>query len=904
MGNRKLIAFILLSLIVTVSAVPATSGLELKKIGIKKTDSKRCINEKIIGKRPHLTAFLNRVEYNRFEIIEGKGYSIYEIDYAVKNTGTSFYLGKPLHEIIKPDSLWHVFSDWYNIFPLFLLKSREKSFSKEIKINSGENIEPGDERYFAGQIAQLSVGFRLDHPEDVESSYQYVKYWNDNINYEPTLAHLLVSTPWQYKTNSVEINNKNLTYLNLIINENLPDVIENQRLGWIKNLTIHLKKMIDDVKDIFVEYDEEFIIEAWPYIQPLVNWMITLGDYFVKMLHGVNDPYELEDIIDNFIDILYCKIPYLEDIADHYPDEKEYIIDNLVTDANNFYEWIDSEPWKKPIRIMGKIEGLKDNEILEISCKNITNIYNDEDDGKDDNIINYKFYLPIDPLNSKDSYFEPHSCTITINGSKHNKTIKSLKMLSYCFSDGILLKNFKEEDWKIDKKEKTDLSRYYKYPLVSKAFNIIENLPIIKSIRNQQTQSPEIVYKEYYPGAQTDDPHIVYYEPGEIIVSFTSFITVQYLTEFFDCEVIEVIPDINAALLDVSGRQEDIWTIILLLSDFLEVQFAELNIVSTVTSDLQGSCDNPGWAKEALNCEKAWKLTKGDSSIDIAIVDSGINSHADIKKPKSEIDFASHKVIWDYDAQDDVGHGTKVTGIIMATWNDIGIDGIAPKCSYHAVKVLSPSANEEDESGDTTMWDLAAGICYAARPTGLFGLLGLDAEVICCAVSYTDGTALKKLNILRGACRRARNVYHSVIIASAHNTNTETVGAPAAYDTTICVGSIDKNNKRCSFSPSSELIDVVAPGKNIYTTDINNGYDFEKGNSFSTAYVASIAALYLSYKGITSPMSKDDVENCEKALTSSAKNLEGEQYCGKGLVDALKAVKYKNDEKDKPLNKI
>ena len=98
----------------------------------------------------------------------------------------------------------------------------------------------------------------------------------------------------------------------------------------------------------------------------------------------------------------------------------------------------------------------------------------------------------------------------------------------------------------------------------------------------------------------------------------------------------------------------------------------------------------------------------------------------------------------------------------MATWNDIGIDGIAPKCNYHAVKVLWPSENEEDTGGDTSLWVLASGICYAARPKGLFGLLGLDAEIICCALSYTDKRALHKYNVLRGACRRARNVYHSI----------------------------------------------------------------------------------------------------------------------------------------------
>jgi thermitase len=47
-------------------------------------------------------------------------------------------------------------------------------------------------------------------------------------------------------------------------------------------------------------------------------------------------------------------------------------------------------------------------------------------------------------------------------------------------------------------------------------------------------------------------------------------------------------------------------------------------------------------------------------------------------------------------------------------------------------------------------------------------------------------------------------------------------------------------------SNHGDWVDVAAPGFNIYSTLPHNGYGYETGTSFATAYVSGLAALLFS----------------------------------------------------------
>ena len=910
MKKRKWMSFAVVLLMTSVVMIPATIGLHLKEIEIKNNEGQYENNEEKSSTQYKLVVNLEKIEYDRFEVVDGENYAIYDVEYTIENIGDRFYRGNPLRELCDPEIPWHVFADWYEVHSMLLLKgarkfhmlfpnTNKKSFYNEIKIKTDEIPDICDERFFAGNLIKLEVFNAESYPDNPDSNIRLVKYWNDNSDYEPTLAHLLVSTPFKLETNFVNIDNENLWYVKLIKNFGLPNVIENERLGWVNDVIFYLSKMMDDVEVIFTECNDSILLTSWNHLKPLEMWMISLGDWFVELLSDTCKSDGLNGIFESFKSIVDFNLSALESVS---------CCEDLIMDAKDFYKWIEIEPWENSIRVKGKVEGLEKDEILDISCDDKTFTFRDEDDGIVDNTIFYEFYLPNNQLIINGSYFNPINCNLTYKGSKHEKIIESQKMLSYCFSDGIFVKNIDDIDWKECEKEKSSFS---KYPLISKIFDYLEKLPIINFIKNlnirtqnQNIQTQEVIYEEYYTGAPTYDLQKVFYQPGEVVVKFFECIDVTNLEKFFECDIIDIIPGINVALLDVSERNENILEVIDLLCAYPEVEYAELNIVSFVPYDPSMSYtpppgdDDNNWPYVNLNCYDAWNITHGNSDIDIAILDSGISDHDDIKKPASQKDFVNDDNL----AEDDVGHGTAVTGLIMAWHNGYGINGIAPDCSYHALKV-SYYAGSDKPGGNVDSFALADAIEYAAKePRPLLHVEGLDAEVICCPVTSTDNSN-KVIRAIENACDFARDE-GSIIIAAAHDTSTDTIGEPASFANVICVGSVDNNNDHCDFSPVTTWgkPDVVAPGgPNIYTTTYDpkdpNNPDKKygtplPGNSWATAFVAGIAALYFSYK-IT-----NEKVDFESALFTGCRDL-GEdgkdKYFGWGIVDAFNVTTGRNN---------
>jgi serine protease len=63
----------------------------------------------------------------------------------------------------------------------------------------------------------------------------------------------------------------------------------------------------------------------------------------------------------------------------------------------------------------------------------------------------------------------------------------------------------------------------------------------------------------------------------------------------------------------------------------------------------------------------------------------------------------------------------------------------------------------------------------------------------------------------------------------------------------ICVASSDYNDQRSSFSNwGPQIIQLAAPGTDIYSTNASGSYSFASGTSLSTPFVAGVAALILS----------------------------------------------------------
>ncbi len=257
-----------------------------------------------------------------------------------------------------------------------------------------------------------------------------------------------------------------------------------------------------------------------------------------------------------------------------------------------------------------------------------------------------------------------------------------------------------------------------------------------------------------------------------------------------------------------------------------EVEFAEPNFLSRAIHVPNDTSWSQQYGPTKLRCEQAWDMQKGDASVVIAIVDTGVDkNHGDLKaKLVAGFDFVSN----DSDPDDGNGHGTHCAGIAAAvTDNALGVAGVAIHCKVMPVRVL-------DNFGSGSNSDVASGINWAADN---------GAKVVSLSLGGTS-----KSTTLEQAVNYAWNKGVVVIAAAGNNGNT-TKFYPAAYGNCIAVAATDRNDARASFSTHGSWVDVAAPGVGIYSTYDGNGYRSLDGTSMACPHVAGLAGLIWSHVG-------------------------------------------------------
>ena len=225
------------------------------------------------------------------------------------------------------------------------------------------------------------------------------------------------------------------------------------------------------------------------------------------------------------------------------------------------------------------------------------------------------------------------------------------------------------------------------------------------------------------------------------------------------------------------------------------------------------------WALPHIQAEIAWQEMQSLQPVTVAVIDTGVClSHEDLEGRVLDngYDFVDN----DDDPEDVFGHGCSVAGIIAANIdNGVGIAGFAPNSSILPVRVLGPS-------GSGSMADVAAGIVYAADN---------GADIINLSLGSMIGSQVTKDAVDHAIASGV------TIIASAGNSGGNLPGYPARYENVVAVGAIDPNGARSSFSNKGG--DIWAPGRDVHTIYLDNGYKALNGTSFSAPYVAAMAAV-------------------------------------------------------------
>jgi thermitase len=294
------------------------------------------------------------------------------------------------------------------------------------------------------------------------------------------------------------------------------------------------------------------------------------------------------------------------------------------------------------------------------------------------------------------------------------------------------------------------------------------------------------------------------------------------------------------------------------------VVYAEPDFVAQAVGSPDDAYFGLQWGLTKIGAEQAWEVTNGSPSVNIAIVDTGVDlDHPDLAdKLMSNINFTN------FGNPDDVyGHGTHVAGIAAAmTNNGMGVAGLGCSATIMNVKVL-------DDNGMGAYSWIVSGIIWAADH---------GAEIINMSLggSYASSALEDAINYAW-----SKGV---VMVAAAGNNGDTTPMYPAYYTNCIAVAATDASDARTSWSNYGDWIDVAAPGLSIYSTLKNSSYGYMSGTSMASPHVAGLAALLFTTVSDTNGDGKlnDEVRSRIEATCDDV----GVSGIGHGRINAAQAV--------------
>lgn len=270
------------------------------------------------------------------------------------------------------------------------------------------------------------------------------------------------------------------------------------------------------------------------------------------------------------------------------------------------------------------------------------------------------------------------------------------------------------------------------------------------------------------------------------------------------------------------------------------------------------------YAAQTTGLETAWDTQTGDPSIVVAILDSGtefthddlgigndayqnvwLNAGEDAWSDPNDpgtgngVDDDGNGFIddwkgWDFDNGDNDArgsfyHGTGVAGVTAAKTNNVeGIAGAAGGNNDPGVALMIGGVGNNAPNGAV----LDDAILYAAAN---------GAHVVQMSLSVAPSQAIE--DAVEVAYMNAGLL---LVNAAGNGGQGCSVGFPASAPNVMAITASNSSDNAAGFTcwgPESEL---AAPGDNIRTTDLNSGYRFTSGTSFSAPLVSGIAALVWS----------------------------------------------------------
>ncbi len=231
-----------------------------------------------------------------------------------------------------------------------------------------------------------------------------------------------------------------------------------------------------------------------------------------------------------------------------------------------------------------------------------------------------------------------------------------------------------------------------------------------------------------------------------------------------------------------------------------------------------------------------------------------------------------------------VGHGTMVASVAAASTNNGQlIAGLNHNTKLMALRVI-------DGYGYTDTPLVTAAVRYATSKS--VNVINMSLTATNCSSGVLDP-------VLESALADAKAAGITVVAAAGNEgfSSSGSVCYPGSSSNVIGVGATDINDNLANFSNFGPQLDVVAPGVNVYADNApsnhlpNDSYAAVSGTSFSTPYVAGLAALLKTTAPSANP---DQIYNFITQQADKVPGMQGadrtDRY-GYGRINAYRTLK-------------
>ncbi|MEK7561199.1 MAG: S8 family peptidase [Patescibacteria group bacterium] len=276
-----------------------------------------------------------------------------------------------------------------------------------------------------------------------------------------------------------------------------------------------------------------------------------------------------------------------------------------------------------------------------------------------------------------------------------------------------------------------------------------------------------------------------------------------------------------------------------------------------------------------VDAEQTATHTNKGAGVHVAVIDTGI----DTKHPDLKANIAGGKnCSTGRSYVDGNGHGTHVAGTIAASQNGFGVVGVAPQAKLWAVRVLN-------NSGSGTWSSVICGIDFVTSKAPANGGPITVANMSLGGGGASDNNCGNTNNdALHKAICASRDAGVTYVVAAGNSGANANTSVPAAYDDAVITVSALADSDGASgglggatgygaddtfatFSNYGSVVDIGAPGVNIYSTWKGGAYATISGTSMASPHAAGAAALYIAtHPGATWTTVRSALQSTGEAL--------------------------------------